>query len=90
VQNRIVDPRFQDTDYRKNQNYVGQSISYQKQLIHYISPSPCDLPSLMDGLFAVHRIMLDCGLPAVIHPAVVPYGFVFIHPFEDENEYKLI
>lgn len=85
VQNRIVDPRFQDTDYRNNQNYVGQSISYQKQVIHYICPSPSDLPALMDGLFSVHRIMLDGGLPAVIHAAVVSYGFVFMHPFEDGN-----
>ena len=29
VQNRIVDPRFRDTDYRANQNYVGQTISYK-------------------------------------------------------------
>jgi hypothetical protein len=85
VQNRIVDPRFQDTDYRTNQNYVGQSISYQKQLVHYICPSPTDLPSLMDGLFVAHRIMLEGGLPAVIHAAVVSYGFVFMHPFEDGN-----
>ncbi|MBU4525742.1 MAG: Fic family protein [Desulfomicrobium sp.] len=85
VQNRIVDPRFQDTDYRNNQNYVGQSISYQKQLVHYICPSPSDLPELMDGLFAAHRIMLNGGLPAVIHAAVVSYGFVFMHPFEDGN-----
>lgn len=85
VQNRIVDPRFQDTDYRTNQNYVGQSISYQKQLVHYICPSPADLPALMDGLFAAHRIMLEGRLPAVIHAAVVSYGFVFMHPFEDGN-----
>lgn len=85
VQNRIVDPRFQDTDYRSKQNYIGQSLSYQKQLVHYICPSPEDLPALMDGLFSAHRIMLDGGLPAVIHAAVVSYGFVFMHPFEDGN-----
>ena len=39
VQNRIVDPRFRDTDYRTSQSYVGQAISYQKQLVHYICPS---------------------------------------------------
>jgi len=39
----------------------------------------------MDGLFTAHRIMLNGGLPAVIHAAVVSYGFVFMHPFEDAN-----
>ncbi len=85
VLNRIVDPRFRNTDYRTNQNYVGQSISYQKQLVHYICPSPTDLPALMDGLFAAHQRMLKGDLPAVIHAAVVSYGFVFMHPFEDGN-----
>ena len=30
LQNDIVDPRFQDTDYRTDQSYVGQTISCQK------------------------------------------------------------
>ena len=85
VQNRIVDPRFQDTDYRTNQNYVGQTISYQKQFVHYVCPKPDDLPDLMDGLFAAHRIMKKGAVPAIIHAAAISYGFVFMHPFEDGN-----
>ncbi len=85
VQNRIVDPRFRDTDYRKNQNYVGQTISYQKQLVHYVCPNPQDLHGLMDGLLMSHRMMKEGAVPAVIHAAAVSYGFVFIHPFEDGN-----
>ena len=85
VQNRIVDPRFRDTDYRLSQNYVGQAIAYQKQLVHYVCPKPEDLPELMDGLFASHRIMQEGAVPAVIHAAAIAYGFVFMHPFEDGN-----
>ena len=85
VQNRIVDPRFQETDYRTNQSYVGQSISYQKQLVHYVCPKPDDLPDLMDGLFSAHRTMQEGSVPAIIHAAAISYGFVFIHPFEDGN-----
>jgi hypothetical protein len=85
VQNRIVDPRFRDTDYRTNQNYVGQTISYQKQLVHYVSPKPNDLLTLMDGLFTCHQIMKEGAVPAIIHAAAISYGFVFIHPFEDGN-----
>ncbi len=85
VQNRIVDPRFRDADYRANQNYVGQSISYQKQLVHYVCPKPEDLPELMAGLLTAHQVMKDAAVPAIIHAAAISYGFVFIHPFEDGN-----
>ncbi len=85
VQNRIVDPRFQDTDYRTSQSYIGQFISYQKQLVHYVCPKPDDLPDLMDGLFSAHRTMQEGSVPAIIHAAAISYGFVFIHPFEDGN-----
>lgn len=85
LQNRIVDPRFADTDYRVSQSYVGQSAAYQKELIHYICPRPDDLPSLMTGLFASHSRMKTGGVSPVVHAAVIAYGFVFLHPFEDGN-----
>ncbi len=85
LQNRIVDPRFMNEDYRTVQNYVGQTISYQKELIHYVCPKPEDLPDLMRGLLTSHRLMMTGGVSAIVHAAVVAYGFVFIHPFEDGN-----
>lgn len=85
AQNSIVDPRFRDTDYRTSQNYVGQTISYQREIIHYVSPKPDDLPALMDGLLTSHQMMKNGGVPAIIHAAAVSYGFVFMHPFEDGN-----
>lgn len=66
LQNRIVDPRFSDSDYRLSQQYVGQSIAYQKEIIHYICPKPDDLPSLMEGLLASHARMKTGGSPC--HP----------------------
>jgi len=85
VQTRIVDPRFRDTDYRTNQNYIGQAISYQKRHVHYVCPKPNDLPELMDGLLTSHRMMKEGAVPAIIHAAAISYGFVFMHPFEDGN-----
>ena len=85
VQNRIVDPRFQDSEYRATQNYVGQAISYQRQLVHYVCPKPEDISELMNGLITAHGIMKEGALPAVIHAAAISYGFVFLHPFEDGN-----
>jgi len=85
AQNRIVDPRFRDSDYRKNQTYVGQTISYQKQFVHYVCPKPDDIPELMDGLLESHRMMKEGTVTAIIHAAAISYGFVFMHPFEDGN-----
>ncbi len=85
LQNQIVDPRFTDTDYRKTQNYIGQTINYQRELVHYISPPPRDLIGLMSGLIASHHKMKAANFSPVIHAAIVAYAFVFMHPFEDGN-----
>jgi len=85
LQNRIVDPRFKDSDYRTSQNYVGQTVAYQKEIIHFICPKPDDLPSLMAGLIDAHERMKAGKVSPVIHAAAIAYGFVFLHPFEDGN-----
>lgn len=85
LQNQIVDPRFKDSDYRAIQNYVGQTVAYQKEIIHFICPKPADLPGLMAGLVDAHKRMTAGHVAPVIHAAAVAYGFVFLHPFEDGN-----
>ncbi len=85
LQNRIVDPRFRDEDYRTDQNYVGETVGPQKEKVHFVSPKPEDLGELMDGLVAAHKRMETDGVSAVIHAAAIAFGFVFLHPFEDGN-----
>ncbi len=85
LQNRIVDPRFKDSDYRVSQNYIGQTVSYQKEILHFICPKPDDLPNLMNGLIDSHKRMKEGEISPVIHAAAIAYGFVFLHPFEDGN-----
>lgn len=85
VQNRIVDARFRNSDYRSSQNYVGETVAWQKERIHFACPKPEDLANLMDGLTASHERMNTGGVSAVIQAAVVAYGFVFLQPFEDGN-----
>ncbi len=85
LQNQIVDPRFTNEDYRVIQNYVGQTISYQKEFIHYVCPKPEDITDLMQGLLTSHKVMMAGDVSAIVHAAVIAYGFVFIHPFEDGN-----
>jgi Fic family protein len=85
LQNRIVDPRFKDKNYRTSQNYVGQTVTYQKEIMHFICPKPDDLPNLMSGLLKCHKRMKEGKVSPVIHAAAIAYGFVFLHPFEDGN-----
>lgn len=85
IQNRTVDPRFKDCDYRTNQNYVGQTVSYQNEVIVFICPKPEDLPNLMEGIIDANRKMKKGKVDPVIHAAVIAYGFIFMHPFEDGN-----
>ena len=64
---------------------MGQTISRQKQRVHFICPKPADLPYLMEGLLLSHQMMKESMVSAVVHAAAISYGFVFLHPFEDGN-----
>lgn len=85
LQNAIVDPRFIDVDYRFNQNYVGENINPYFQKIHYISPKPESVESLMKGLLEILENLDNIASHPVIMAASIAFGFVFIHPFEDGN-----
>lgn len=85
LQNRVVDPRFQDADYRDRQNYVGQSINPLREIVHFVGARPASLHRLMAGLIEAHRRMESGAVHAAIHAAAIAYGFVFLHPFEDGN-----
>jgi len=85
LQNRIVDPRFRDSDYRMGQNYVGERVAWQREKIHFACPKSEDLADLMEGLVGAHERMDNGSVSAVIHAAAIAYGFVFLHPFEDGN-----
>ncbi len=85
LQNRTVDPRFADADYRTSQNYVGETVSFQSERVHYVCPKPDDLHALMSGLLEAHDRMDSAGIHPVLHAALIAYGFVFMHPFEDGN-----
>ena len=66
VQNLIGDARYRDSDYRSNQNYVGETIIWQQERIYFVGPKPEDLADLMDGLIAAHERMNDGDADAVI------------------------
>jgi len=83
LQNIIVDPRFIANDFRDFQNYVGESLPNGQTLVHYICPPPTNLKAMMEGLR--HTAAKTNGVDAGVRAAVIAFGFVFIHPFEDGN-----
>ncbi len=85
LQNRIVDRRFAEGQYRDTQNYVGESVSWQNEKVHFAGPQPGDLPSMMKGFIEAHQHLEDSQAPAVLHAATMAFGFAFLHPFEDGN-----
>ena len=85
LQNRIVDARFRDSGYRRSQNYVGQSVGIDRQIVHFVGAKPASLESLMEGLIAAHRRLEAGAVHPVVHAAAIAYAFVFLHPFEDGN-----
>jgi Fic/DOC family len=84
LQNAIVDPRYAEIGYRHGQNYVGQSTAYGlDDKVHYACPPPDMVEGMMLALQACEQ--RSSGLPAVLRAALMAWGFVFIHPFEDGN-----
>jgi hypothetical protein len=85
LQQATVDERFANRDWRTDQNYVGATVGYGREDVHYISPKPEDVASLMDGLFESARRMLEAQLHPVLIASAIAFGFVFVHPFDDGN-----
>ncbi|SFL49079.1 Fic family protein [Rugamonas rubra] len=83
LQNLIVEQRYAQAAFRDWQNYVGESMPGRAPIVHYVCPPGNMVRDLMAGL-------VDCaartqGVHPIVRAALVSFGFVFIHPFEDGN-----
>ncbi|HVK96231.1 MAG TPA: Fic family protein, partial [Flavisolibacter sp.] len=83
LQNAIVDPRYAAQDYRDHTIYIGESLPNSDELIYYIGPPASMVNSLMNGL--KDTTIKSTGVHAAVRAALIAFGFVFIHPFEDGN-----
>ncbi len=83
LQNAILDKRFAAERYRDFQNFIGETLPGHLEMIHYICPPPEILMSLMEGL--QNAAEKTDGTYPEIRAAILGFGFVFIHPFEDGN-----
>ncbi len=87
LQKIILDPRFAASDWRTNQDYVGQSVGWTEEKVHHVCPRPEDLAELMAGWEQCHHRLARAGnaISAIITTASLSYGFVFLHPLADGN-----
>ena len=81
----IGDDRFVRLGLRDEGGFVGERDRETQQPIpSHVSAKPEDLQPLVDGLVAFDR-QAARELDPVLAAAVLAFGFVYVHPFEDGN-----
>lgn len=81
----IGDDRFVTLGFRDEGGFVGDHDRESRMpLPDHVSARPEDLPSLLDGMVAFDRGPAQ-AMDGVIAAAILAFGFVYIHPFEDGN-----
>ncbi|MGM0506547.1 MAG: Fic family protein [Bacteroidota bacterium] len=82
----IPDNRFVTLGLRKEGGFVGMHDRVTRTPIpDHISAKWEDLPDLMDGWIQTNNKLERSPFDPVIAAAMLSFGFVFIHPFEDGN-----
>jgi Fic family protein len=82
----IKDSRFIKPGLRKEGGFVGEhDRTTGIPMPDHISARPEDLDILLSGLIETYDHLEKSEFDAVLMAAVIAFGFVFIHPFEDGN-----
>jgi Fic/DOC family len=81
----IGDERFVKLGLRTEGGFVGErDRETSRPIPDHVSARPDDLASLIEGLIAFDRTAQG-DIDPVIAAAVLAFGFVYVHPFEDGN-----
>ncbi len=82
----IVDDRFVMPGCRVDGGFVGahDRVTRMPMPVH-ISARAEDLESLLTGLIETYELLGKSDYDPVLMAALIAFGFVFIHPFEDGN-----
>ncbi|WP_311738764.1 Fic family protein [Bradyrhizobium sp. NC92] len=81
----IGDERFVKLGFRHEGGFVGEhDRETQRPIPDHISARHEDITSLMQGLISFDQAA-ENELEPVLAAAVLAFGFVYIHPFEDGN-----
>ncbi len=82
----IKDDRFLNMGFRKEGGFVGVHDRVSGAPIpDHISAKWEDVPDLINGFIDTYKKVTNEDFDPVIAAAVLSFGFVFIHPFEDGN-----
>lgn len=82
----IADSRFIMPGCRAEGGFVGDhDRTTGMPMPAHISARAEDLESLLSGFIETYQLLGDSDYDAVLMAALIAFGFVFIHPFEDGN-----
>ena len=82
----VGDARFVELGLRTEDGWIGErDRRTQHPVPEHISARPDDLADLMRGLVEYDRMLGRSAIDPVVSAAVLSFGFVYIHPFEDGN-----
>lgn len=82
----IADSRFVMPGCRVEGGFVGEHDRTTRIPIPvHISANHKDLELLLSGLIETSQLLTNSEYDAVLSAAMIAFGFVFIHPFEDGN-----
>lgn len=82
----IENSRFIQMSFRTKGGFVGEHDRNSGEPIpEHISAKPEDIQELIAGLIDANQILIKDEFNAVLAAAIIAFGFVFIHPFEDGN-----
>lgn len=82
----IENSRFLRMGFRIQGGFIGEHDRITGEPIpEHISAKNEDIQELIDGLIAANHILIKDDFNAVLAAAMIAFGFVFIHPFEDGN-----
>lgn len=82
----MADTRFVHLGYRKEGGFIGtHDRATLSPLPSHISAKPEDIKRLIEGLIETASLLKQSNYCPVLSAALIAFGFVFIHPFEDGN-----
>lgn len=82
----IADNRFIMPGCRTEGGFVGDHdrVTGMPMPVH-ISARPEDLQTLLSGLIETYQLICKSDYDPVLAAAIIAFGFIFIHPYEDGN-----
>lgn len=82
----IENSRFVNMGFRTKGGFIGEHDRHTGMpLPEHISAKSQDIMQLISGLEKTNELLIEDDMDAVLTAAIIAFGFVFIHPFEDGN-----